>query len=103
MRELVTPDLDLIKQAKQGDVGVGDGRSRRSLADRQDCNQCGRFAADFAAEATNRWSSASMNGCRPPCQPGARPLCVPVGHLRRPLCAFPPGACWFILLAAEDQ
>jgi hypothetical protein len=32
MRELVAPDLDLIKQAKQGDVGVGEGRSRRSLA-----------------------------------------------------------------------
>jgi hypothetical protein len=47
MRELVTPDLDLIKQAKQGDVGVGEGRSRRSLAGQQDCNQCGQFAADL--------------------------------------------------------
>jgi len=57
------PDLDLIKQAKQGDAGVQKSQSRRALAGRRRLQPMRVACCRFAAEAANRISGISMNGC----------------------------------------
>jgi hypothetical protein len=73
MRRLVMPDLDLIKQVNQGRGGSVRSTPCILRALMKDATNTGAFAADLLQEQ-QQLVRDSMNGCRPPRLPGARPF-----------------------------